>query len=432
MNRWNSNYNKSQESSSQRWRWTLSAANNGWSIGEVEAYKLFAQMMIEKIKSFKGHWEQPWFNVGLKMPRSIYGKKYNGMNAIMLMMLCEKKGFNIPVFATREHIFAMNFKNNDCRLREPLLDANGNKREFLHILKDSKGFPVFLSDYTIRHKDTKEKISYATFRQLSLGEKQEYFFRHYGKVYSVFNIEQTNIKEARPELWQKLCDEYNPSLDINKNVNDQVHIEPLDYMIDNNKWYCPIRLEKQNSAYYSPSENYIKFPLREQFTAKGDNGVSFYGNLLHEMAHSTGHKDLLNRLGVNGVAGEIGDEHKNTYGREELVAELTSAVIMSDLGYSSHLEKDSVPYLQGWLDNLKADPEYIEKTLKDVRAAAYKINERMEQVLKMTENVDVSDDNEKSKVIGLDIDGNGIIEADEIDVRNDDSREHHQRSALRM
>ena len=434
MGRWNTN-NKSQDTSSSKGRWTSSYNEDGDNeSSRARAFQLFGQMMIEKIKSFKGHWEQPWFDPGLKIPRAIYGKKYHGMNAVMLMLLCEKKGYKIPVFATRGHIFAMNFKNNNRKVGEHLLDENGNKREFVHILKDSKSFPVFESKTTVTHKKTGEEIPYSDYRELTLEEKQDYKTRYNSWVYPVYNVEQTNIKDARPEIWEKLCKEYDPSLgmDTSKNKQEQIHIAPLDYMIENDQWYCPIMFDQKGGAYYNPSKNFINFPVRERFTAKGDNGESFYGNLLHEIGHSTGHKGILNRPGVNGDALEADMDRKKIYGTEELIAELTTAVLMRDLGYSSYIEKDSVPYLKDWLENIKADPEYIRKVLTDVRSASFKINEKMNEVRKIMVEEDICDDEERAKIVGMDFDDDGIVEADEIDIKDNDDREHRHRSAIRM
>ena len=431
MTRWTNN-NKSQNASSKKSRWSGSSGEDGDENSKDRAYQLFAQMMIEKIKSFKGQWEQPWFNVGISMPRAIYGKKYNGMNALMLMLHCEKNGYKIPVFATRKHIFSMNFKDNDHKVGEYLLDENGNKREFVHILKDSKSFPVFVSNFSIYNKKTRESISYQDYRLLSPEDQKDYKFRHYSNVYNVFNVEQTNIKDARPEIWEKLVNEYSKPLNTD-NAQEQLHIPEMDHMIDNNLWYCPIKFEEQNRAYFSPRGFYIMFPTREQFMAKGDKGESFYGNLFHEIGHSTGHHTLLNRVGASGLDPDPNLDRKKVYGTEELIVELTSAILMRDRGFSSYLEKDSVPYLQNWLDSLKEDPEYITNVLNDVKSAAYKINSRLDEVRKIMlgNDIDESCDDDREEFVGFDMDGNGVIEGDEID-RKHDNDEYRHHSAIRM
>ena len=68
---------------------------------------------------------------------------------------------------------------------------------------------------------------------------------------------------------------------------------------------------------------------------------------LHEMAHSTGHPSRLDRLPKN-VA--LGDKE---YAQEELVAELSAAVICHSMGFSRHIEDNSAKYLNSWIKHLK-------------------------------------------------------------------------------
>ena len=68
---------------------------------EDKALDLFAEMMIEKIESIGKDWHKPWFTEGsLPWPRNLHGREYNGMNALMLLLHCEKQGYTIPRFCT--------------------------------------------------------------------------------------------------------------------------------------------------------------------------------------------------------------------------------------------------------------------------------------------------------------------------------------------
>jgi antirestriction protein ArdC len=73
-----------------------SPQNNGdGKNAEDRALDTFANMMIEKIESLgsKDGWQKPWFTEGtLSWPKNLSGREYNGMNALLLTMLCEKKG----------------------------------------------------------------------------------------------------------------------------------------------------------------------------------------------------------------------------------------------------------------------------------------------------------------------------------------------------
>ena len=77
--------------------------NTDGKTSEDRALDLFADMMIERIKSLssKDGWKKPWFTEGsLSWPKNLSGREYNGMNALMLMMHCEKNGYKLPIFCT--------------------------------------------------------------------------------------------------------------------------------------------------------------------------------------------------------------------------------------------------------------------------------------------------------------------------------------------
>ncbi|MCM1511117.1 MAG: ArdC family protein [Clostridium sp.] len=75
--------------------------NNDGQSAEGRALEKFAELMIDKIKSIQTDWHKPWFCEGsLKWPKNLSGREYNGMNALGLMLHCEKNGYKIPVFCT--------------------------------------------------------------------------------------------------------------------------------------------------------------------------------------------------------------------------------------------------------------------------------------------------------------------------------------------
>lgn len=78
---------------------------------EDKALDLFADMMIERIQSLSGKdgWKKPWFTEGaLQWPKNLNGREYNGMNAMMLLLHCEKEGYKIPRFCTFDRIQQFN------------------------------------------------------------------------------------------------------------------------------------------------------------------------------------------------------------------------------------------------------------------------------------------------------------------------------------
>ena len=81
---------------------------------EDKALDLFAEMMIEKIEGIQKDWKKPWFTEGaLQWPRNLHGREYNGMNAFMLLLHCEKEGYKIPRFCTFDCVQKLNKSGKD-------------------------------------------------------------------------------------------------------------------------------------------------------------------------------------------------------------------------------------------------------------------------------------------------------------------------------
>ena len=325
---------------------------------EEKALDLFAEMMIEKIESINEDWRKPWFTEGaLQWPRNLSGREYNGMNAFMLMLHCEKEGYKIPRFCTFDCVQRMNKPGKD-----------GQELPRVSVLRGEKSFPVMLTTFTCIHKETKEKIKYDDYKNLSEDEKKEYNVYPRMQVFRVFNVQQTNLREGRPELWEKREKE-NGRPEVK--AGEQFDFEPVDRMISENLWFCPIRPMHQDSAYYSITKNEIVVPEKRQFK----DGEAFYGTLFHEMTHSTGAKGVLDRLEPTAFGSK-------EYAREELVAELGSALVSQRYGMTKHIKEDSCAYLKSWLDSLKESPQFIKTTLMDVKKASSIITQKVDRIAK--------------------------------------------------
>ena len=323
---------------------------------EDKALDLFAEMMIEKIESIGKDWHKPWFTEGsLPWPRNLHGREYNGMNALMLLLHCEKQGYTIPRFCTFDCVQRLNTPGKD-----------GQELPRVSILRGEKSFPVMLTTFTCIHKETKEKIKYDEHKKLYEKEQEQYNVFPRMQVFRVFNVAQTNLRETRPELWEKLEQEV-----ARPKIEDGEHLSfaPVDTMIRDNLWICPIRPKHQDSAYYSISKNEIVVPEKEQFKS----GEAFYGTLFHEMTHSTGAEGVLDRIKPTAFGSA-------EYAREELVAELGSALVAQRYGMAKHIKEDSCAYLKGWLNELKESPQFIKTTLLDVKRASSLITQKVDKI----------------------------------------------------
>lgn len=142
---------------------------------EDRALNRFAEMMIEKINTLQNDWKKPWFTEGsLTWPKNLSGREYNGMNALMLMMHCEKQGYKLPVFCTFDRVAGLNFNKDKQGKRQQVKDNNGEALPQVTILKGEKSFPVFITTFTVVNKETREKIKYDDYRLMSEERRKEY------------------------------------------------------------------------------------------------------------------------------------------------------------------------------------------------------------------------------------------------------------------
>lgn len=99
-------------------------------------------------------------------------------------------------------------------------------------------------------------------------------------------------------------------------------------------------------AFFSPEHDFIQMPEKGAF----EKAHEFYGVLAHESIHWSGHESRLKRL--NKLA-RFGDE---SYAVEELVAELGSAYLLTELGIPQSDDLSNVTaYLANWLKVLERD-----------------------------------------------------------------------------
>lgn len=295
----------------------------------------FAKLMIEKIESIDGDWSKPWFTTRSNgYPQSITGRRYNGMNSLMLYMLSEKMQYKTPVYMTFNQARNLN----------------------VSISKGEKSFPVIFWDFTIRDIKTREKISLEDYRILPDEEKANYITRPFLVHHNVFNVDQTNLGEVRPDLMRRIEEHFKV-----RELRDEkgLYAHPaLDEMVEKQGWICKIESKESKNAFYSKKTDSIVVPLKGQF----QEGEAFYATLLHEMAHSTG------------VASRLDRPHGKTFGdpeytREELVAELTSAMICQSIGITTTVREENAAYIKNWLGSIKQSPDFLMDILSDVNKA---------------------------------------------------------------
>lgn len=261
--------------------------------------KWAAERIIELLETAElPPWRKTWKGGVDGLPRNgVSDRPYNGLNRWMLLMA----PYESPLFFTPSQIKKL----------------GGN------IKKDEKSWPVYFWKFPTKEDQAAGK-------------------RPFCKGYKVFNLAQTEgmdlskIKSIKDDA-EESGDEINP-------------IEACESVV--NGYIGPKTEHIEQRAYYNPMFDKINMPRMETFSSAEE----YYSTRFHEMAHSTGHKDRLNREAVAKSAAMFGSHE---YSQEELVAEFTAAMLSSTCGIASATIENSAAYVKGWHKRLKKDPECL-------------------------------------------------------------------------
>ena len=311
-----------------------------------KALAKIADLIVQRMEELKGEqWQKPWFSSTYQgTPQNITGRPYNGMNELVLDFVTATKGHELPVFLT----------------------FNQATKEGIHVNKGAVSIPVLY--YERSYKDDKGKIfSESQVKSISKEELSHLTPRTVLKKFDVFNIEDSNFKEVKPEKYAALKQHFD--VQEVKDTQGMYQNSELDRMFKKNEWLCPIEIKESKSAYYVPSSDSITLPLKGQFKTGATpeaiyrDGMEFYSTAIHEMAHSTGSPDRLNRE----KGSSFGDK---AYAKEELIAELTAALVGRSLGFDRQVSDNSAKYLNNWVGALKSDPRFVLTILSEVNKAS--------------------------------------------------------------
>lgn len=325
------------------------------------ALQKFSDMLIARMEQMKeSKWKKGWTDgrtAQFGLPQNLVGRPYTGSNAFLCQIHTTMEHYRMPVYLTIKQI----------------RDAGGM------IKKGEHSIPIFKWDLRIKDKDGK-KLSESDYRNMTKEEQAECTVRPYLKVYNEWNIDQTNLEEVNKEKYDAILKRFK-----SEPIKDEVGMyknEAFDNLLKEQSWVCPIEYEKFNeSAFYSPKRDQIVVPSKKQFNISNTpedvfkDGMEFYGITIHEMAHSTGHES---RLGRDGIV-KIDQFGSDQYAKEELVAELTSALIGNAMGFDSRIRENNIAYLQNWIGSLKKDPKFLKSVMSDVNKSSKMVLEHIDE-----------------------------------------------------
>lgn len=293
-----------------------------------DLYQVITDKILEEIeKTGKLNWVKEWKTKrgsNVFPMNGITKKRYEGINFFLLCM----QDYCNPYWLTYKQV--------------EQLGGNVRKGEKSTMIVFWK-----INEYTTTNANTNEEES-----------KKVPILRYY----NVFNVEQCdniNIKEDEvPEVQYN----ENEKIEIAQSIVDNYQVrEAINYDI-----------KESDRAYYRPSTDSITMPLINQF----NTSQSFYSTFFHEISHSTGHKNRLNRKEVV----ETTYFGSCDYGMEELTAELTSAFICAEIGISNeNTERNSIAYLKNWKNAIKGDKKlFLMASQRASKSAKYILNKQEE------------------------------------------------------
>lgn len=100
--------------------------------------------------------------------------------------------------------------------------------------------------------------------------------------------------------------------------------------------------------HYNIANDKIELPSNSLFKSQNQ----LYATALHELAHATGSTTRLNREFANSFGSK-------EYAYEELVAEMTSALLCSYLGYEKSVDDNHKAYVKSWISHIKNDSKVL-------------------------------------------------------------------------
>lgn len=259
--------------------------------------------LIASIEADPGRPSLPWRRSSqpLFMPENALTKKpYNGINIVSLWVSAEAQGYATPVWATYRQ-----WAELDAQVRK------GEKASLVVFYKEYDTDP----DPEVADDDGKRRVARAS---------------------HVFNASQVD-GYALPEAPEPLG--------------------PIERIREADRFFAATAarvIHGGDRAFYRPSTDTIHMPDETLFcgTETMTRSESYFAVLGHECMHWTGSQNRLDR--------EFGKRFGDAaYAAEELVAEIGSAFLCSELGITQDTRADHAQYLAHWLKLLKSDSRTI-------------------------------------------------------------------------
>ena len=287
-----------------------------------EYHRRFADAIIEQIREGTAPWQKPWGPGERVLPANVdTGRPYAGGNSLHLAAVTQARGYADVRWGTYRQIQARGGQVRKGERGTRILSFQDHRRIGV---TDERGRPV-------RDNDGERVYRY------------ERLPKPFVRQYTVFNAEQADGLPPRPAptaepLWK-------------------VHQEAERVLGESG---VPIRHVAGDRAFYSLNRDEIVLPERVQFPSANH----YYQTALHELGHSTGHPERMNRATlVLGMGEGFGSP---AYAKEELRAEISAMMTGERVGVG-HDPSRGAAYVEGWVAALEEDPREIRRAAADAQ-----------------------------------------------------------------
>lgn len=306
-----------------------------------DLYRQAAERIVAAIDAGTSIWQKPWKGAanGGRPHNAQSGLNYSGMNRVLLT-------FDMVDKETADSRY-MTYKQIQAVARD-MAKAGTPEKDLPHVMKGAKGLPIYKMGFIEKKMPVLDSAGKPKLDADGKAVTRIVKGKAYLQSYVVFHASNIANLAPLPETEEKPQWERAAAVE---ELIDQLGV--------------PVKNEAQNRAYYSPSTDVIMMPLRSQFVDTLDeNGVvlesardKYYGVLLHEASHSTGH---VSRLGRDLTGRPGGDSF--AYAKEELIAETSSTFLTQSLlgvGANSESIKRTAAYLESWKSLILDDPKAL-------------------------------------------------------------------------
>ena len=325
--------------------------------------KQIVDEVLKNLEEGTGLWKAGW-NLP-KVPESAITKKqYHGVNNFFLSLVAMARGYGDHRWAT--------FKQIEEKGWSFKTDEEGNSL--------GKGAGVSIEYFDLIDKTTGKKLDRSVLDGMTVEEKDEYFSKNVKPIRKYYRVFNGDVIEGIPAI-EKM--EINPMEKV-----DKVE-ELLDYWNDNEAKI----IYGGTQAFYKPKTDEIHLPNRDKFFSMQE----FYSTALHELGHSTGHANRLNR-NIENLFGSP------EYALEELRAEIASMFIEQDLEIQVDDEhkRNNSAYISAWKQEIKDNPNALFTAITD----ADKIAKYVAQKASVKKNEQKAEDKKEVEKYAIVVDKN--------------------------